>query len=259
MPPKEEGKANPKMTAEYQEIHNIISKAAYLSICIRLSPTIFYFTDITPNTSYNPEDQHSLDNNVYTKSKDVVVKAHADARTVYLKKKKQIDMEISALEKTGKGETTRAYKEVTTKQKAHRQTKPYPPPGSTHRALTKIGVWPCIRRFKPGTDVDVELSEPLAKRDGFRIRSVSKGAVVCYFGVEDRKERAKTRVRLTDFVKQKKEKYGKKEIGLGKLALVASIAVAAGLFYGDPLKLSTAGRIEGLFATLATEVSNTIS
>lgn len=229
--PPVDGRPNRIIEDQYQALHNIIAIAAYLSICIRLSSTIFYFSSVTPNTPFDPEDQYSVETGAYIRSKEAVVNAYLSHRAAYQEKKEELEREIAKLDKGGKGATSRAGKKAQAKLIAHVRTQPHPP-GQTHRALTKIGVWPSIRRFKPGTQEDDEDEVPLENRNGFRIFEVSKSAVVCYFGVENRAEGAGAGVRLATFVENKMKKHGTKEQGIGKgIILAAAAAAIAGLPY----------------------------
>lgn len=224
-PPKD-GAKNHRVQDQYQALHNIIALAAYLSLCIRLSPTIFYFSNVSPNTPYDEDQQHSVDARGYTKSKEAVVTAYRAAAAAYQQKRAELEREIAKLKAAGKSDTSRVFRKAQAKLDAHIAAQP-DPPGQMHEALTKIGVWPNISRFKPGTQEDDETATPLASRRGCRIFEVSKSAVVCYYGPESRAKRAEGRVRLEDFVEQKVKRYGKKERGLGKGVVFATAAAAA--------------------------------
>lgn len=228
-PPKD-GSTNRTVEEQYQALHNIIAIAAYLSICIRLSPTIFYFSNVSPNTPYNEDDQHSVNAECYTKSKEAVTKAYTAAAAAYQQKKNELEQEIARLKAAGKSDKSRVVKKAQAKLKRHLVTQP-DPPEETHGALTKIGIWPNITRFKPGTQEDDDAATPLEKRRGLRIFEISRSAVMCYFGVESTKKRAEERVRLGDLV-EKKLKDGKKERGFGKgVALATAAAAAVGIRY----------------------------
>lgn len=87
------------------------------------------------------------------------------------------------------------------------------PTSRTHRALTKICLWPVIRRYKPGGTLDDKLLKRLEEKDGMRIVPITKAIVVDYFGEE---KRARTREDgLTAFVKAKKKRFGRQIVTLG--------------------------------------------
>ena len=224
--PPRDGGMNRKIEDQYQALHNIIAISAYLSICIRLSPTIFYFSSVTPNTRYEQDEHHSLDEECYTESREAVVKAYDAEVKVFADKKAELEKAVAKLKAASKNDTSRVYKKAKGKLNAHIETEPYPP-DSTYELMTKIGVWPNISRYKPGTLEDDETGTPLEERRGFRIFDISKGAAVCYLGTEDRLKRAEQRVALEDFVKKKIKKYGKKDRGVGKGVVLAAVAAAA--------------------------------
>lgn len=230
--PTKDGGPNQKVEDQYQALHNIIAIAAYLSICIRLSPTIFYFSTVTPSTPYSEADHHSVDSDGWTRSRDAVLKAFGAKNEAYDKKKEALEGELAKLKAAGKSETSRVFKYAQAKLDAHVAAQPKPP-SHTHAALTKVGAWPNISRFKPGTREDDDARVPLEKRKGFRIFEVCKSAVVCYYGLEQgRAKRAVKRVRLEDFAKEKVKRFGKRGSAVGKSVVIAAAAAAvAGIPY----------------------------
>lgn len=59
-------------------------------------------------------------------------------------------------------------------------------------------------------------------KDGFRIKEISKSAVVCYYG-RVREERRRI-MRLQDFVERKQREFGRREGGLEKYAGMMMLA-----------------------------------
>jgi len=207
--------------------------AAYLSICIRLSPTIFYFSNVLPNTRYEEEEHHSVDEECYLRSKGAVVEAYNVELRAYDDKKKRLQNRMARLTAACRGDTSRAIMNARQKLNAHIRTEPY---GPEHRyePMAKIGVWPNINRFKPGTPEDDDVDTPLDDRRGFRIFEISKSAMVCYFGTEDTEKKAQQRVTVEDFVTKKVKKYGQRGNYIGKglvLAAVVAAAATAGIPY----------------------------
>lgn len=227
--PPFDGGSNRTIDDQYQALHNIIALAAYLSICIRLSPTIFYFSSVRPNAEYDPDDQHCVEPEVYIKSKDTVVQEYLDDAIDHQKKTEELQKEINSLNARGKGPNSRAGKKAKAKLDAHTWSRK--PLERTHAALTKIAVWPSIKRFKPGTQEDDYAAVPLEHRKGFRIFDISKSAVVSYYGVDDDVERSKGRTKLADFVEKKVKMHGKKELELSSgvpfiMKVTAAVAAA---------------------------------
>lgn len=232
-PPKEGG-ANVELEAQYQELHNIIAIAAYLSICIRLSPTIFHFSNVSPNTPYNHAEQHSLDAEGYTRSKENAFRLYRLARDAHDKKSTELQ---DLLEKaTGAKNLNRAMKKIDQAFKEHDATPTPRDPQLSHTALTKIGVWPNISRFKPGHSDDDEANIPLEERRGCRIFEISKSAVVSYYGLANDAERAVWKVRLGEFVETKMETYAAKEEAeenalAKRVMFIASMAMTVAIPY----------------------------
>lgn len=101
--------------------------------------------------------------------------------------------------------------------------------GATHRALCKIGVWPNIRQFKPGSEKEEKARcvVPLEEKTGFRIYEISKSVGVFYFGLVDRMEREKQRVCLKGLVADKQKQYGKSGTGASVVPYAIALALAA--------------------------------
>jgi hypothetical protein len=129
-------------------------------------------------------------------------------RKIWMEKRVELGKEMEALKKEGKEETKEGKKKEEEIQ-AHQRSQP-PPPGRTYRALTKIGIWPNIRRFVPGSLDDETNKQKLERRDGMRIHELTKSAVVCYYGVERPAKPSKARMPLEQFVREKEKKFGKK-------------------------------------------------
>lgn len=221
----------PKIEDQYQALHNLVSTAAYLSLCIKLSPTIFTFNDVSPGTFYDEKDHYSLDNELYTESREEVLKDYQLRRTIWSDRQAEINAEIDGLEKSGK-KNTRTYAKAIAALATHEKIQPtYTDRG--YRPMSKIGVWPVITRYKPGGDEDDEKGEYsryLREKDGFRILQLAKGAVVLYYGWYRKDESGRPaphpdgeKVRLRCWVRGKTEKKG----GLGeKGKMVAGLGAA---------------------------------
>lgn len=210
---------------QYQQLHNIISYAAYLSLSIRLSPTIFSFTPMLPNAPYNPDDQERLEEEVFTASEENIVMQHREMVKSWTGERDRLEEEIEKLlqpvveQQQGQGAPIpkmqapppgvppapaaideAAVQMARDQLAAHMENRPkhlY-----NYHALCKIAAWPNIRRFKPGSKKEEE--QPglsLEEKHGFRILEVMKSAGVFYYGVEDGMERNRTAVDLGQFVK----------------------------------------------------------
>jgi len=229
----EDGTGNtPSPENQYQNLHNIVSSAAYLSLCIRQSPSIFYFYPVTPGTHFDRGDQINADSISYTKSKQAVTDAYNAAYTRWLADKKAIDAEVAS--KAAQG-PTRDFKRAQAKQFAITAQAP-PPPSTDYRAMAKIGIYPMITRYKPGSKQNDECEAvypckpiPLHKKDGFRDRIISLAGVVCYYGRKD----TEGHLHLEDFVEEKKKEWNPDgeglPLGLDKLGKKSAIATTVGL------------------------------
>jgi hypothetical protein len=99
--PPPDGATVPKLWDRYQDLHNIISQAAYLSLCIRLSPTIFYFTPLSPGEAFQPNDQHCLETQVFTTSKAKVVADYGAAFKPWNEKRIALEKRLADLKVEG--------------------------------------------------------------------------------------------------------------------------------------------------------------
>ena len=209
--PPPQGQTIPLIWDQYQYLHNIISSAAYLSLCIRLSPTIFYFTRLSPNEAFQPDDQHCLESEIFTRSKQKIVDNFDALNKQWNEKKTKLEADLEVLG-TGASIELEQGKQLKTELAAHLATRPRHF-ALSYRALLKIGAWPNIRRFKPGSVEQEEAGIPLEQRTGCRIYEVSKSAGVFYFGIEGRAERAKRSVCLRALVASKQKEYGAQRAG----------------------------------------------
>ncbi|KAE9368827.1 hypothetical protein N431DRAFT_347167 [Stipitochalara longipes BDJ] len=231
----------PNIEDQYQALHNLVSTAAYLSLCIKLSPTIFTLNDVFPGTPYDDKDIYSLEPKIYQESKTAV---HADYRmrfSIWDTRRKALEATLDALEKAGKRET-RAGDKAAVDHAKHLQGPPIYS-DRDYRPMCKIGVWPVITRYKPGGDEDDEKGECsryVKEKDGFRILQMAKGAVVVYLGWvgKDASGRgepdpAGERVRLRTWVQQKiAEAKGKRLDGKTRVVAGLGVAVAGVMMVG---------------------------
>lgn len=229
----EDGTGNtPAPENQYQSLHNIISSAAFLSLCIRQSPSIFWFTDVSPGTPYDRGDQLSADSISYTKSKQTVYDAYDIARKRWEADKKAIDREVTS--KVGQG-PTRDYKRAKARQLAITASAPRSPP-TDYRAMAKIGIYPMITRYVAGSKEDDKAEsnfpckpKPLHLKNGFRDIMISQAGVVCYYGRIDKQGHAD----LEDFVEDKKKDWNpdgeRLPLGLDNLGKKSAIATTIGL------------------------------
>lgn len=231
----EADKKIPDPANQYQSLHNIISSAAYLSLCVRMSPTIFFWVDVSPGTYYERDEHTSVDPVSYTRSKQAVVNAYNTARNEWVHAKKEIDFMVTELNFRGQSDTRKGVKakqqQIAIQTQAPRQT------AYEYRAMAKIGIWPSIKRFKPGSAEDEQREKnnpcdpiPLFQKNGSREYEISKAAVLCYYGKLERKDDG--RVGLEEFVERKKKAYGfsgMPGLVVGKCPVVASVFGATAL------------------------------
>jgi hypothetical protein len=230
----------PKITDQYQALHNLVSTAAYLSLCIRLSPTIFSLNDISPGTPWDDTDHHSLEDGLYSESKEAVLANFTAKRTAWEERRLELNTELKALETTGKIET-RAGHTAHALLAAHLATEPKLS-GWDYRPMAKIGVWPVITRYKPGGDEDDEkggCSKYLREKDGFRIWQIGKGAVVVYYGWDGKDAEGRTapnprgeRKRLRGWIREKREAGRRVLSETGKMVAGLGAAVVGAMMVG---------------------------
>jgi hypothetical protein len=228
MPPQVADRKLPSIEDQYQSLHNIISTAAYLSLCIRLSPTIFTFNETSLGEAYDPEDHWNLEMEYYTESKQKVVDIFNKAREEWNTKRENAVEEVQNLGDAGK-EESRAGKRAAQNLIDIMAQQPRPP-GQTHRPMTKISVWPNIIRYKPGSDEDD--NKALLDKDGFRIYQISKSAIVCYYGERD----AEKKQRLTEFIVEKQKRFDGQEKGLWGAATLVAVVTAGWVWRQELLK-----------------------
>lgn len=218
-PPTSSSRELPLVQDLYQSLHNLVSTAAYLSICIRLSPTIFHFNDLSPRTPYDSEETHSLEPDVWSASKQAVTDAYSSARKAHISARDNAKREIEELKKKG-----RSWKLGRAERKLARILEKEPkPPGQSYRARAKIAAWMVISRYKAGSEEDDDEDGELGDKDGFRVVRVCKSAAVVYYGEE---RRGKERVGLEEWVRGKQGRREGREV-LGKVLAVAVLGVAA--------------------------------
>jgi hypothetical protein len=98
-----------------QAIHDMVGLAAYLSICIRLSPTIIYIRSEEPGNLFEEDDQFVVDYQLYLDSK---------ARVAEVQEKEKL-LHMGA---PSEGQVKQPF----------------------YSALVKMAVWPSFKRYSPG-------------------------------------------------------------------------------------------------------------
>ncbi|KAF8852203.1 hypothetical protein BDZ45DRAFT_116349 [Acephala macrosclerotiorum] len=236
------GCAIPQVVDLYQALHSLISNAAYLSLAMHLSPTIFYFTPLSPGDTYLAEDHLNLSMLSYTASKQAVIDGFAAASAEQKKLSKAKELLVKRLKKQGKEHT--AAGAAAAAKVAEIKTLAPTNPGNTHRAMVGIASWPVVTRFKPGGEED-DNEKPagvayLPDKDGFRIFQISKGGGVFYFGRERRGGDMGERTRLRHWVREKEramKNAAAKSTGAVNFKVAARwVAVAGGLAVGFVLQ-----------------------
>jgi hypothetical protein len=222
-PPTSSSRELPLVQDLYQSLHNLVSTAAYLSICIRLSPTIFHFNDLSPGTLYDSEETHSLEPEVWSASKQAVLDSYSSARKVHISARDNAQREIEELKKKRRGWS---WKLGRAERKLARILEKEPKqPGQSYRARAKIAAWMAISRYKAGSeeDDDDDVGGELGDKAGFRIMRVCKSAAVVYYGEE---RRGRERIGLAEWVRGKRGRMEGREV-VGKVLAVAVLGVAA--------------------------------
>ncbi|KAB8304278.1 hypothetical protein EYC80_003690 [Monilinia laxa] len=184
----------PLPTALHQSLHNIISSAAYLSICARISPTIIHLSHLVPGTPYSPEEHTSMMQASWSLSKTLIQgnwtrdhalletqRAEAEGYQFGYEHAKRLDSKAGRL-------AVQRLEAVQNRLAMHR------PPWYTHRASVKIAVWPVTRRYWAGS------GKPGGDMDGQSIFNITNAGAIFYFKEADRPIES-----LFDFVARKKK------------------------------------------------------
>ncbi|KAJ8066024.1 hypothetical protein OCU04_005118 [Sclerotinia nivalis] len=215
----------PQPTALYQSLHNIISSAAYLSLCTRISPTIMHITSLVPGSLYSPEEHTSILQPSWTLSKTIIQDRWTRDHELMEVERAQaegykIGYEIAGQARQQSKAGMLALQRFLDAQKKLAEHKP---PGYTHRASVKIAVWPVTRRYWAGN------SKPGGDMDGQSVYNVTGAGAVFYY-----KEIDKPVESLFDFVARKKKmihgRYKRARDLLAVLGLL-SLGVFLVLFY----------------------------
>ena len=227
----------PTIEGQYQALHNLVSFAAYLSLSMKLSPTIFSFNEVFPGTHYDDKDIYCLELDLYQQSKNAVLSDFRMRFGVWDTRRRALAATLTALEQAGKRDTRKGDR-AEEEHARHLQSQPTYS-DRDYRAMCKIGVWPVITRYKPGGDEDDEKGEcsrHIREKDGFRILQMAKGAAVVYLGWVGKNatgmpepDPAGERVRLRTWVQQKVDE-SKRGGGLRPSnKIVAGVGAVAGI------------------------------
>ncbi|KAF7911181.1 uncharacterized protein EAF01_002689 [Botrytis porri] len=190
----------PKATALYQSLHNIFSSAAYLSICIRISPTIIHTVSLMPGTAYTPDEHTSILQNSWTLSKTVVQNNWNRDREELEIERAKAEGYVIAYSNAGKArlESNAGLRALRRLQDVQKKLADQKPPGFTHEAGVKIAIWPVTKRYWAGN------SKPGGDMDGQSVFNVTTAGAVFYY-----KEKGKLVEPLLDFVAEKEKKLGR--------------------------------------------------
>lgn len=153
-------------------LRNLVAEAAYLATAIRLSPTIFFASDVQPREEYDEDEHKNLDDEGYSRSKKAVVDSYSRSRNA---------------EAGGPAGGEKRWER-------------------THRALTQIAIWPSIKRFLPGSGDEHDSALPIYQRDGMRIVEITPACVASFYGQSI--PSAADTVRLGDWIREKAKEVG---------------------------------------------------
>ncbi|TGO65491.1 hypothetical protein BCON_0002g00750 [Botryotinia convoluta] len=189
----------PKATALYQALHNIFSSTAYLSICIRISPTIIHTVSLIPGTAYKPDEHTSILQTSWTLSKTVVQNNWNRDREELEIERAEAEGYVIAYRNAGNArlESNAGLRALRRLQNVQKKLADHKPPGFTHEAGVKIAIWPVTKRYWAGN------SKPGGDMDGQSVFNVTTAGAVFYY-----KEKGKPIEPLLDFVAEKKKKLG---------------------------------------------------
>lgn len=186
------------MKDHLQALHNIVSQAAWLSVAVRLSPTIIHFSHVAPGANFEDEEMMSLDPTGWRASKQVHVDAYALAIKPLKRNVRKAQKAYDALPEMirklpGSDETKAGTPEYKALIAAKKLIYEFPQPTQTHRAMAKICCWPTIRRYSPGSGY---LG---GEQDGFRIFLLNTTMAVFYYGKERRGSEDPEKVTATEY------------------------------------------------------------
>ncbi|TGO11097.1 hypothetical protein BTUL_0117g00130 [Botrytis tulipae] len=189
----------PKATALYQALHNIFSSAAYLSICIRISPTIIHTVSLLPGTAYKPDEHTSILQKSWTLSKTVVQNNWNRDHEALEIERAEAEGYVIGYRNAGdrRLESNAGLRALRRLQDVQKKLADHNPPGFTHEAAVKIAIWPVTKRYWAGS------SKPGGDMDGQSVFDVTNAGAVFYY-----KEKDKPIEPLLDFVTEKKKKLG---------------------------------------------------
>lgn len=185
----------PLPTDLYQHLHNIIASAAYLSICIRVSPTILHIAHLVPGTPYLPDEHTSVHEGSWTLSKVVVQENWKKEHARLELERAQAEGYKDGYKRAGRLDSKSGQQAISRYETAQQDFANHKPPGYTHRACVKIAVWPITRRYWAGN------GKPGGEWDGQSVYTVTNAGAVFYQKNTDRAIDP-----LLEFVADKKKK-----------------------------------------------------
>lgn len=232
--PQPEANLLPQFQDQYQILHNIISSAAYLSICVRLSPTIFHLVNVRLGNQYDPDDHWNLDWENWKRSEKVGRELFKEQREAWEQRERKARRALEKLVDEGKQNEPEGMRA----QEVHRVILAEMPRHS-YGAQTTMSVWPVITRYKPGSVQD-DLNEAhgvktyLRDRDGFRIFQISKAAVIIGYGHKVMKRKTS----LQDFLNQNNNSMAVRDVWFWNIGVAATTAalIGAGWIWKEVLK-----------------------
>lgn len=186
----------PRPTALHQSLHNIISSAAYLSLCVRISPTIIHLSHLLPGTSYSPEEHTSIMQASWTFSKTLVQEKWTKDHALLETERAEAEGYRLGYERAHRLDSIAGRLAIQKLETAQNRLAMHRPPFYTHRASVKISVWPNTRRYWAGS------GKPGGDMDGQSIFSLTNAGAIFYFKETDRPIEP-----LFDFVARKKKTF----------------------------------------------------
>jgi hypothetical protein len=186
----------PSLFLQYQALHDLLSNAAYLSILIRLSPTIFHFSAAWPGSDIHTDMHESITPSAFERSKDKVKRGYKREKRGWEVEVRKKNGMVELLSEDGLGERREGRDAKRERERLYRE-KPRSV-NQTHKPGVKIHVWPCIKRRKPGSGFDEEHT-PLHEMRGEREVLMGMGKVVVF--CERRDNSVHEFISLQDFIR----------------------------------------------------------
>lgn len=219
----------------HQELHNIIAQAAYISVCMAWSKSIFRFT--FPETGQLWElEFDNYDDLVYQRSKD---RAEAYDRA-QIEKERRAAAQRAAEEAAAGAAAGQGQENPPVVQAVNDYLQP-----PLRAARVKIVLWPLVERFAPLSD-----AAGYGAIGGDKISRLLPAQVVYYAGREDAAGEMAERYPLLDHVEHLKKERGVRRFWFPRGFVLLLVAFFC-LSFHEGIREGTASLTDGTWHSLA--------